>query len=181
MWWEPLLGAVVGSAATAGATLAISAYLNRQRENRDALNALQVVSTELEENQNRINKLDIGNELPCTTRIKLDLYSSEYLTLGDWEKNKSTLAVIALRDKTLWDEIRAIYGDVFEAKRKNIKSEDLEQWLKDLEGRLKMLKPKLRGLEQELRDELGLLYFIASPFRRLKARILLRASSQAPS
>jgi hypothetical protein len=179
MWWEPLLGAVVGSAATAGATLVISAYLNRQRENREALNALQVVSTELEENQGRIHKLGIPKESPGAC-IQLDRYSPECLTLGDWEKSKSTLAVIALRDKALWESIRAIYGDIFEAKRSSRfkpaedqtpeeverSKRDMAVWLEDIEARLTVLKPQLRKLEQELRDELGLPYFLSSPLRR---------------
>jgi hypothetical protein len=185
MWWEPLLGAVAGSGATAGATLVISAYLNRQRENREALVALQVVRTELEENQSRIDELDIGNKSPDITYSKIGLYTPDYLTLGDWQKNKSTVAVIALRDKALWDEIREIYRKVFEANRdKEPNRENMRefvQWLTELADKFEQIKPKLKKREQKLAKEMGLPYFITSPLRRLLAKTCLRPPSQSPS
>jgi hypothetical protein len=153
MFLELALAAVAGAGATVGGTWWVSVLLNRQREEREVLNALRVVSTELEENNDRIKKLPLRQQPPSP-----DLQCELHLTLGDWANNKGALAVLAIHNEHLWESVRKVYGEIYEAKRgkvpKSDKGNDLEEWLIDLTGRLDELTPLLKRQLKVLSDKL---------------------------
>ena len=98
-----VIGAVIASIATAGATWWVSIRLDRQRENRQLSAAVGVVSAEIKENVRRL------------ARANCDLKD---LTMGDWGKNKATLAALALRaNDHLWERVVELYGEIFEAQQ----------------------------------------------------------------
>jgi hypothetical protein len=93
-----VVGAGLGAALTAGATWWVSVRLDRQREHRRLIAAIDVVTAELTENGLRIER---GAE-PTD------------MTFGDWSTSKASLAGLALRDTDLWTSVVEAYGRIYE-------------------------------------------------------------------
>jgi len=87
-----LAGVVVGAALTLFGSL----YLESRRNRHRLSISIEIVVTELEENQRRLT----ANDEP---------------TLGDWEQNKGSLAQLALKDPDLWKDLAKSYGQIYGA------------------------------------------------------------------
>jgi hypothetical protein len=98
--WGAIVSAALGAAFTAVATWYVSRYLDVQREARSLASAIAVVSTELEDNRNRLPE----------TESKVPL---EALTIGDWAAMKGAFAGLAVRNRTLWVDVVKAYGQIF--------------------------------------------------------------------
>jgi hypothetical protein len=98
--WGAILSAGLGAAFTAVATWYVSRYLDLQREARNLASAIAVVSTELEDNRNRLP--ETGSKVPL-----------EPLTIGDWAAMKGAFAGLAMRNKTLWGDVVKAYGQIY--------------------------------------------------------------------
>jgi hypothetical protein len=102
-----VIGAAVGAIFTAGGTLFVSTRLDRLREHRQLIGAIEIVRAELEENRTRIATAQRTSG--SGDKAKGDL------TLSDWDKNKGAAAGLALRNKQLWKELLDVHGEIYEA------------------------------------------------------------------
>jgi hypothetical protein len=96
----PVAGALVGVGGTVTATRWVSGQLDRQREWRNVVGAMRVVSRELGENAARIEGK--GENL------------RHRLSIGDWDTMKSPFAGLAALNRDLWTEVSDAYGHVHE-------------------------------------------------------------------
>lgn len=102
-----VVGAAVGAIFTAGATWFVSTRLDRLREYRQLIGALEIVRAELEENKTRIATAQ--RTTGSADNAKGDL------TLSDWDKNKGAAAGLTLRNNQLWEELLRVHGEIYEA------------------------------------------------------------------
>ena len=93
---------MVGALVTAGGTWWVSVRLDRQRDHRNLITAIGILSAELEDNRQRIS--DRNNRVPLEKRV----------TIGDWNAMKGPFAGLWLRDKELWQAVVNTYGLIFE-------------------------------------------------------------------
>jgi hypothetical protein len=131
-----LLGAVLGALFTVGGTWWVSVRLDRQRANRELVNAIGIVSTELEENRRRIS--DGGDAETLRHR----------LTLGDWAGSKAAFVGLAVRREELWAGVVNVYRVIYEFR---------SGWRDDYPDadQLSGLVMELREVQRELGRELG--------------------------
>jgi hypothetical protein len=152
------IGAAFGAVFTAGGTWWVSTRLDRQRENRLLIGAIGVVSSEVEENRKRIDRLRAQGLSEHDT--------GKRLTLGDWSSNKSALAGLLLRNKPLWDEVVGVYGVIYEARSSPGEPADVDR-LAELKRRLDDLKDPLATEQVALKREIRV---FSTPFDRTGER-----------
>jgi hypothetical protein len=98
-----VIGAGVGALFTVFGTWGVTVLLDRQRENRQLINAIGIICAELQENADRL----ASGKVPAQ------------LTLGDWKQIKPILAGLGLRpdSATHWKRALHIYRTIYEAQR----------------------------------------------------------------
>jgi predicted nuclease with TOPRIM domain len=89
-----LIGVAVGALLALLSSIGLESRRSRQR----LLSAIEVVITELDEDQGRLR-------------------TKGRLTLGDWEQNKETLSQLAVKRPRLWEMLARTYGKMYESKR----------------------------------------------------------------
>jgi hypothetical protein len=137
-----VVGAVLAAWGTAWGTWWVSRYLDRQREARNLVGAIRVISNELRDNAQRIGV--------------------EELTIGDWNAMKAPFAGLALRDEPLWREVVDAYGQIF----RSISTNGAEN---PQSGRLESLSADLAAQQEGLDREIKA--FPATGVTRLWGRI----------
>lgn len=104
MDWSAVIAGAIGGAVGAGATGGFTSWRDYRHEHRCLSGAIGMVSVELDQNRERINRFgqdDVKGRL----------------TLGDWASNKATLAEhLERRDPALWDELVRAYNKIHEAR-----------------------------------------------------------------
>jgi hypothetical protein len=128
-----VIGALVAGAGTALGTRWVSGQLDRQREWRNVVGAMRVVSRELGENAGRIEEK--GENL------------RHRLSIGDWDTMKSAFAGLAALNRDLWTEVSHAYGHIYEV---------IGGWRTDLPepGHLRTLGDRLEAAANDLEQRI---------------------------